>query len=124
MTNAYWCVLIAAMMPYIFTFIAKFTGGRYNNYSPREFLEKQEGFRKRANWAQMNSFEAFPAFAAAVIIAHLTGGEQGWIDTLAMTFIGLRVVYGVLYLGNFATMRTLVWTAALGCNIALFIAGV
>ena len=97
MTNAYWCVLIAAMMPYIFTFIAKFTGGRYNNYSPREFLEKQEGFRKRANWAQMNSFEAFPAFAAAVIIAHLTGGEQGWIDTLAMAFIALRVVYGALY---------------------------
>ncbi|APR66509.1 MAG: MAPEG family protein [Thalassolituus sp.] len=124
MTNAYWCVLIAAMMPYIFTFIAKFTGGRYNNYSPREFLEKQEGFRKRANWAQMNSFEAFPPFAAAVIIAHLTGGEQGWIDTLAMAFIGLRVVYGALYIGNFATMRTLIWTAALGCNIALFVAGV
>ena len=124
MTNAYWCVLIAAMMPYIFTFIAKFTGGRYNNFSPREFLEKQEGFRKRANWAQMNSFEAFPPFAAAVIIAHLTGGEQGWIDTLAMAFIGLRVVYGALYIGNFATMRTLVWTAALGCNIALFIAAV
>ncbi|AHK15346.1 MAPEG family protein [Thalassolituus oleivorans] len=124
MTNAYWCVLIAAMMPYIFTFIAKFTGGRYNNFSPREFLEKQEGFRKRANWAQMNSFEAFPPFAAAVIIAHLTGGEQGWIDTLAMAFIGLRVVYGALYIGNFATMRTLIWTAALGCNIALFVAGV
>ena len=111
-------------MPYIFTFIAKFTGGRYNNFSPREFLEKQEGFRKRANWAQMNSFEAFPPFAAAVIIAHLTGGEQGWIDTLAMAFIGLRVVYGALYIGNFATMRTLIWTAALGCNIALFVAGV
>ena len=124
MTNAYWCVLIAAMMPYVFTGIAKFSGGRYNNYSPREFLEKQEGFRKRANWAQMNSFEAFPPFAAAVIIAHLTGGEQGWIDTLAMAFIGLRVVYGALYIGNFATMRTLIWTAALGCNIALFVAGV
>lgn len=123
MTNAYWCVLIAAMMPYVFTGIAKFTGGRYNNYSPREFLEKQEGFRKRANWAQLNSFEAFPPFAAAVIIAHLTGGEQGWIDTLAMAFIGLRVVYGALYIGNFAMMRTLVWTAALGCIIALFTAG-
>ncbi len=124
MTNAYWCVLIAAMMPYVFTGIAKFTGGRYNNYSPREFLEQQEGFRKRANWAQMNSFEAFPLFAAAVIIAHLTGGEQGWIDTLAVIFVGLRIVYGALYIGNFATMRTLVWTAAFGCNIALFIAGV
>jgi len=41
-----------------------------------------------------------------------------------MAFIGLRVVYGALYIGNFATMRTLIWTAALGCNIALFVAGV
>lgn len=123
MTIAYWCVLLAALMPFAFTGIAKFTGGRYNNYSPREFLEKQEGFRKRAHWAQLNSFEAFPIFAAGVIIAHLTGGEQGYIDMLAMAFIAIRVVYGVMYLGNFAVLRTLVWAAGLGCSIALFTAG-
>ena len=123
MTLAYWCVLVAALMPFTFTGIAKFTGGRYNNYSPREFLEKQEGFRKRAHWAQLNSFESFPIFAAAVIIAHLTGGEQGYIDTLAMAFIAIRVVYGVMYLGNFALLRTLVWGAGLGCCIAIFAAG-
>jgi len=123
MSLAYWCVLAAAIMPYVFTGIAKFSGGRYNNYSPREFLEKQEGFRKRAHWAQLNSFEAFPPFAAAVIIAHLTGGEQGYIDTLAIAFIGIRVLYGVMYLANLAALRTLVWTAGLGCVIALFTAG-
>jgi len=123
MSLAYWCVLAAAIMPYVFTGIAKFSGGRYNNYSPREFLEKQEGFRKRAHWAQLNSFEAFPPFAAAVIIAHLTGGEQGYIDTLAIAFIGIRVLYGVMYLANLAALRTLVWTAGLGCVIALFMAG-
>lgn len=123
MTLAYWCVLIAAVMPYIFTGIAKFSGGRYNNYSPREFLEKQEGFRKRAHWTQLNSFEAFPPFAAAVVIAHLTGGEQEYINTLAMAFIAIRVVYGVMYVGNFAALRTLVWSAGLGCTIALFAAG-
>ncbi|MEK9711799.1 MAG: MAPEG family protein [Thalassolituus sp.] len=123
MTIAYWCVLAAAMMPFAFTGIAKFSGGRYNNYSPREFLEKQEGFRKRAHWAQLNSFEAFPMFAAAVIIAHLTGGEQGYIDTLAMAFIAIRVVYGVMYVANLAALRTLVWTAGIACVIALFAAG-
>ena len=123
MTIAYWCVLAAAMMPFAFTGIAKFSGGRYNNYSPRDFLEKQEGFRKRAHWAQLNSFEAFPMFAAAVIIAHLTGGEQGYIDTLAMAFIAIRVVYGVMYVANLAALRTLVWTAGLACVIALFAAG-
>ena len=123
MTLAYWCVLAAALMPFLFTGIAKFSGGRYNNYSPREFLEKQEGFRKRAHWAQLNSFEAFPMFAAAVIIAHLTGAEQDYINTLAITFIGIRIVYGAMYLANLAALRTLVWSAGLACVIALFAAG-
>ena len=123
MTLAYWCVLAAALMPFLFTGIAKFSGGRYNNYSPREFLEKQEGFRKRAHWAQLNSFEAFPMFAAAVIIAHLTGAEQDYINTLAIAFIGIRIAYGVMYLANLAALRTLVWTAGLACVIALFAAG-
>ncbi len=123
MTLAYWCVLAAALMPFLFTGIAKFSGGRYNNYSPREFLEKQEGFRKRAHWAQLNSFEAFPMFAAAVIIAHLTGAEQDYINTLAIAFIGIRLVYGAMYLANLAALRTLVWSAGLACVIALFAAG-
>jgi len=111
------------LMPFLFTGIAKFSGGRYNNYSPREFLEKQEGFRKRAHWAQLNSFEAFPMFAAAVIIAHLTGAEQDYINTLAIAFIGIRIVYGAMYLANLAALRTLVWSAGLACVIALFAAG-
>lgn len=123
MTIAYWCVLAAALMPFLFTGIAKFTGGRYNNYSPREFLEKQDGFRKRAHWAQMNTFEAFPFFAAAVVIAHQTGGEQGYIDTLAAAFIALRIAYGVIYMANLALLRTLVWTAGLACTIAIFVSG-
>ncbi|TPD54639.1 MAG: hypothetical protein C9355_07350 [Thalassolituus maritimus] len=123
MTLAYWCVLAAALMPFLFTGIAKFSGGRYNNYSPREFLEKQEGFRKRAHWAQLNSFEAFPMFATAVIIAHLTGAEQDYINTLAIAFIGIRIVYGAMYLANLAALRTLVWAAGLACVIALFAAG-
>ena len=123
MTLAYWCVLAAALMPFLFTGIAKFSGGRYNNYSPREFLEKQEGFRKRAHWAQLKSFEAFPMFAAAVIIAHLTGAEQDYINTLAIAFIGIRIVYGAMYLANLAALRTLVWSAGLACVIALFAAG-
>ena len=124
MPIGYWCVLIAALLPYVFTGLAKAGGRRYNNYSPREFLEKQEGYRKRAHWVQLNSFEAFPAFAAAVIIAHLSGGNQEWIDMLAMAFIAIRVLYGVLYLSNHATLRSLVWTAGIGCTVALFVSGV
>lgn len=122
MTIAYWCVLIAAYLPIVFTGIAKFgAGGRdFNNHAPRAMLAKLDGWRARANWAQANGFEAFPPFAAAVIIAHLTGAAQPRIDALAMAFIGLRIVYGVLYIADLATLRSIVWAASVGCVIALF----
>jgi uncharacterized MAPEG superfamily protein len=122
MTIAFWCVLAAAVLPYIFTGVAKAGGGKYNNKSPREFLDKQEGYRKRANFAQLNSFEAFPAFAAAVVIAHIAGNaSQGMMDGLAMGFIAARVAYGLCYIFDLATLRSLVWTAGFGCIVALFV---
>lgn len=121
MTIAYWCVLIAALLPFAFTGAAKFGGGRYNNFKPRDWLDTLEGWQKRAHWAQLNSFEAFPAFAAAVIIAHLAGAAQGTIDGLAVAFIVLRIIYGLCYIFDKAPLRTLVWTAAFGCVVALFV---
>ena len=125
MTIAYWCVLIGAFMPLMWTATAKFGGGKKmafgQNRAPREFLESVQGLQKRAHWAQQNSFEAFPAFAAAVIISHLAGGAQGTIDQLAMAWVAIRVAYGVCYLADWATLRSLVWMAGMGCVIALFV---
>jgi len=123
MTLAYWCVLIAALLPYLFTGFAKFGKlGSYDNRAPREFLGRLDGWRKRADWAQMNTFEAFPFFAAAVIIAHLAGGaRQSVIDGLAVAWVVLRLLYGAAYILDKATLRSLLWTGALGCAVALFI---
>lgn len=120
MTIAFWCVLAAALLPYVFTLVAK-SAPKYNNHSPREFLEKQEGYHKRAHWVQLNSFEAFPAFAAAVIIASQVGANQGTVDILALSFIGARVLYGVAYLADKPALRSLVWMAGLACVIGLFV---
>ena len=78
MTTAYWCVLIAAYLPIAWTGMAKFgAGGKdFDNAAPRAMLAKLDGWRQRANWAQLNGFEAFPPFAAAVIIAHLLAVPQ------------------------------------------------
>ena len=37
-----------------------------------------------------------------------------------MAFIGIRLVYIAMYLANIGALRTLVWTAALAANIAMF----
>lgn len=121
MTTAYWCVLVASLMPLLWTAVAKFSGPGFNNRAPREFQARLTGFRARAHWAHQNSFEAFPPFAAAVIIAHLAGVAQERIDLLALAFIALRLVYGLLYLADQALLRSIAWTAAVGCVIALFV---
>jgi len=122
MTAAYWCVLVAAYLPIAFTGLAKFgAGGRdFDNRAPRAMLARLDGWRARANWAQANGFEAFPPFAAAVIIAHLNAVPQARIDLLAVSFIGLRIVYGLFYIADQATLRSIVWIASVGCVVALF----
>lgn len=125
MTMAYWCVLIGAFMPLLWTATAKFGGSKKmafgQNAAPREFLETVQGVQKRAHWAQQNSFEAFPAFAAAVIISHLAGNAQSTIDMLAMAWVGIRLAYGVCYLADWATLRSVVWGAGVACVVALFV---
>ncbi|MEE4299464.1 MAG: MAPEG family protein [Pseudomonadales bacterium] len=121
MTIAYWCLLVAALMPYLFTGVAKSAPG-YDNRRPRAWLEEREGVHERAHAAQLNSFEAFPPFAAAVLVAHLTGGaEQGTIDALALAWLLLRAGYGAAYLGDQHLLRSSLWVAAMAVVIALFV---
>ena len=125
MTIAFWCVLAAAALIYIATGLAK-VGGRMpprDNHAPREWLDRQKGWPKRAHWAQQNGFEVFPIFAAAVIIAQLAHAPQGRVDTLALSFVGLRVVYLILYLADLAHLRTLAWFGGMVCIVWLFCLG-
>lgn len=80
------------------------------------------GVSARANAAQQNSYEVFPVFAAAVIIAHLTGNaSQSTIDTWAILFIISRIVFCLCYISDKALLRSLVWGFGLLCIIVLFI---
>lgn len=120
MTLALWCVLAAALLPYVCTSLAK-ASRSYNNAAPRDWLARQTGWRARAHAAQLNSFEAFPPFAAAVIIAQLLAGPSATANALALAFIGLRSLYIACYVGNYATARSLLWFAACLCSVGLFI---
>jgi uncharacterized MAPEG superfamily protein len=121
MTVALWCAFVAGILPYAATLIAKSGRKNFDNRDPRTWLSQQEGFRKRANAAQLNSFEAFPFFAAAVIIAHVVKGPLPLVDTLALVFVGARLLYLAFYLANLATLRTLIWFVGLGTVVAIFI---
>ena len=124
MTIGLWCVLVGLLMPFLWTGVAK-SMGRYDlraNQHPRDFLARLSGPASRANAAQLNSFEAFPAFAAAVLVAQYAHASQHAIDGLCIAWVALRLIYGVLYIANLAALRSLVWFAAMGCVVGLFIA--
>lgn len=120
MTIAFWCVLVAAFLPFPCTLAAKWSR-KFDNHHPRDYLERTEGWRRRAHAAQLNGFEAFPAFAAAVIVNRIVLGPNAWADTLAIAFIVFRAAYSLLYVADLAPLRSLAWFGGAGCCIALFV---
>lgn len=124
MTLALWCVLAAALLPLVAATIAKAGGERYDNRDPRAWLERQQGFRRRADLAQRNSFEAFPFFAAAVIVAHLVGAPQERVDALALVFVAARVSYLGCYVADWHAARSVAWLVGWVCTVTIFVSGV
>ena len=122
MTVAFWCVLIAALMPLGLAITAKAGDRTFDNRRTRLWYAGLSGYRQRAGWAQQNSFEALPIFAAAVIIAHIAGADPARIDLLAVLFIVSRLFFAGFYLADWHIARSLAWLFGLGCCIALFIA--
>jgi uncharacterized MAPEG superfamily protein len=123
MTIAFWCVLVAALLPFLGTLVAKTSGERYNNRDPRAWLDRQTGLSRRADNAQKNGFEAFPFFAAAVIVAHLTQAPQERVDIVAIIFIVARVGYFVCYLADWQAARSLVWMVGFVACLTIFVLG-
>jgi uncharacterized MAPEG superfamily protein len=122
MTTAYWCILIAAVLPYLWVTIAKASGQRYDNRDPRSWLARQDNPRTlRANGAQLNAFEAFAPFAASVLMAQAADVDPARIALLAMVFVGLRVLHGVFYIAGIAVLRSLVWFGGYGVVVWLMV---
>ena len=127
---AYWCVLIAALLPFVCAYLAKsrgfgkaVAGGGYDNHEPRAWLARQTGWQARANAAQANSFEALPLFIGAVIIGHQLGASQVVLDVLAVLFVTLRVMFIAAYVAWFSVLRSALWGLAMLANIGIFFTG-
>jgi len=128
MTVALWCILIALVLPPLCALIAKMSSGRFglkDNHDPRAFLDTLSGLPRRAHAAQQNSYEAFPAFAAAVLVADIVGNaEQVTQDVLGVMYITSRLLYIICYLADWAALRSVVWFAGLALIVAFFVVSV
>jgi uncharacterized MAPEG superfamily protein len=129
-TVAYWCVLVAALLPLVCAGLAKFgqfgkplSKGGYDNVNPRAWWASQTDWRARANGAMANTFEALPFFFAAIIIAHLLGAHQGRLDIMAFLFVVLRIMYIMMYIAGMGTVRTVLWVLCFLLNIGILFLG-
>jgi len=117
------CLLIACIFPYlakipVMVAMKKQIGG-YDNNHPRAQEAALTGFGARAYAAHQNSFESLLIFAAAILTALATGHLSPSIQWLAIFYLGSRVVYHVLYLLNWATLRSTIWLLGLIASLSI-----
>ncbi|MFW2076173.1 MAPEG family protein [Acinetobacter sp. ULE_I010] len=116
-------ILIACLLPYAFTIIAKAAGGFTvaDNKNPREFLAKTTGLAARANAVQQNSFESLPLFISSVLMAEYMVIPQHLIMMLGIAYIILRIIYAICYLANISALRSIIWFLSMACPVVLLL---
>ena len=121
MTVAEWCVF-AVVALYLLTIVpVKWIGARqYNNAEPRDPAFYQDAIRARALGAHQNGIEAFPFFAAAVLLAEFRSAPQNLINELAVLFLIVRMAYVLTYIGNRPRLRSILWNLGFMINVAVF----
>ena len=115
---AAWLVVYAGKLPVA---LAMHKAGGYDNRHPRAQRAALTGWGARSVAAHLNGFETFAPFAAAVLVAHISGARPELVDLLAVVFVASRVIYVGLYLADLATLRSLVWSVGWVATLALFL---
>ena len=114
-------LLLAGAMPWICAGIAKAGQKNYDNHNPRAWLAMQTGYRARADAAQANSFEAFPLYAAGILLAMLSDVADEQIQLCAGIFMVARVVYVACYIMDKDKLRSLAWAVGVASTVALYV---
>lgn len=116
------CVLLAMLQPFVLSVLAR-SSTRRGDYlpNPREYNEGLTGWHRRAHFAQLNAFEAFPPFAAAVVLSWLAGVPPGHINLLAVLFVVCRIGHAAFYLADKPVLRSQSWKLAMMAVVALFV---
>jgi len=117
------CLILSAFMILVTkapVALAQSKEGRgYDNRNPRLQQTRLTGFGARALAAHQNMIEAFPLFAAGLLLA-LVAGEQGmWVGILSVAFVVARVAYSICYWVDIHMLRSLSWGVGFGASIAL-----
>ena len=121
MTVAEWCIFASLMLALLSIASVKwFRFGRFDNSKPRDPAFYEDPIATRALGAHQNGIEAFPFFAAAVLLAEFRACPQNLINELAILFVIVRIAYVFTYIGNRPTLRSILWNIGFVINCAIF----
>lgn len=125
------CVAAAMLLIYIpFGVVgwARFQLG-YDYSAPRTMFEKLPPYAQRATWAHQNGFETFAPFAAASLIAYVTGPHlqivtealtgDALIAGLGIGFLIARLLYSLCYILNLPIGRSACYVVSISCTAGI-----
>lgn len=118
-----YCIVAAAILVYVPFFVVVY--GRvqvgYDIAAPRALFDKLPAYAQRATWAHQNSFEAFMLFAAAALMAYVTGVESSLATIAAFAHVTARLFYSLFYILNIPILRSLMFGVGSAGTATLFI---
>jgi len=118
-----YCIAAAAVLiylPFLVVGYARMSVG-YDTRAPRAMFDKLPAYAQRATWAHQNSFEAFMIFAAAALMAYVTGQNSSLATGAAIAFVIARSLYSVFYILNIPVGRSLMFVISSSCSATLFV---
>ncbi len=125
MTTPFWCLVLAWALAYAPKLVSSAAMWRqpegYDNRNPRAQQSKLQGWGARAHAAHMNGLENFPPFAAAVLVAHVGGGDPRRATLLAVSYVVVRTLYIAAYVADVDKIRSVLWTLGFAATAALFL---
>ena len=121
-----YCIAAAALLIYLPFLVVSYARVRvgFDIAAPRAMFDKLPPYAQRGTWAHQNSFEAFMIFAAAALMAYVTGLDSTVAIGAALTFVVARILYSVFYIANVPLVRSLMWAIGTGCSGILIVLSV
>jgi uncharacterized MAPEG superfamily protein len=111
MTILLYSIAAAAVLIYLPFLVVGYARMRvgYDQSAPRAMFDKLPPYAQRATWAHQNSFEGFMIFAAAALMAYVTGVNSPIAVIAASAFVAARLLYSIFYILNIPLLRSLMF---------------
>ncbi|MBQ74934.1 MAG: hypothetical protein CMQ20_07905 [Gammaproteobacteria bacterium] len=125
MTVQLWCLLIGAMLPYVWHFVSvPFKNKQFGEVDIGEPRAQGMGLvdtGARVWAAQLNAWEALGLFSVANLAAFMAGVDpEGYWSLAAIIWVVARVCHGGFYIAGFGLVRVLCFAVGLGMCLWIF----